>query len=106
MVVVLAKAWQDYGADEQMLLKKILTSVKVDINTVQIVVQPTIHLRALHIYSPARVLLFGVTPDVDMPLYQTQTAQGFTVIRSEDLSVLDDQKKKNLWLALRQMFGL
>ncbi|HEU5148637.1 MAG TPA: hypothetical protein VFT90_18045 [Chryseosolibacter sp.] len=106
VVVVLPKPWQDYGAEEQTLLKKILTSVKVDINAIQMVVQPSIDLRSLNIYSPSRVLLFGVNPNEDIPLYQTQTAQGFTVIRADDLSALDDQKKKNLWLALRQMFGV
>ena len=106
VVVVLPKPWQDFGADEQVLLQKILGSVKVDINATQMVVQPSIDLTALRIYSPSRVLLFGVTPDEDLPLYRTQAAQGFTVIRADDLSALDDQKKKNLWLALRQMFGV
>ena len=106
MVVVLPKPWQDFGADEQVLLQKILGSVKVDMDATQMVVQSSIDLKALRIYSPSRVLLFGVTPDEDLPLYQTQAAQGFTVIRADDLSALDDQKKKNLWLALRQMFGV
>jgi hypothetical protein len=30
---------------------------------------------------------------------------GFRVIRADDLHELDDDRKKNLWLALRQMFG-
>ena len=106
VVVALSRPWQDYGSEEQVLLKKILSSVKVDISTVQMVVQPSIDLRALQIYSPSRVLLFGVVPQEDFPLYQMQTAQGFTVIRADDLTALDDQKKKNLWLALRQMFGV
>lgn len=106
VVVVLPKPWQDFGAEEQVLLKKILASVKVDINAVQMVIRPSIELKALHIYSPSRVLLFGVTPNEHVPFYQTQTAQGFTVVRADDLSALDEQKKKNLWLALRQMFGV
>lgn len=105
-VVVLAQAWQNYPAVEQALLKKILSSVKTDINAVQIIAQPSIELNQLRNYAPSRVLLFGATPSEDLPLYETHTAQGFMVIRADDLSALDDQKKKNLWLALRQMFGL
>lgn len=106
VVVVLTKPWQHFEAEEHALLMKILTAVKVDINAVQMVVQPSIDLKALQVYSPSRVLLFGVTPSEDLPLYETQTAQGFKVIRADDLSALDDQKKKNLWLALRQMFSV
>lgn len=106
IVVVLVQPWQHYNAEEQALLKKILSSVKTDINAVQMVAQPSIDLEALRIYSPSRVLLFGVSPSEELPWYQTHTAQGFMVIRADDLSALDDQKKKNLWLALRQMFGV
>jgi len=106
VVVVLAQPWHLYTAEEQALLKKILSSVKVDMNAVQMVAQPSIELQTLHIYSPSRVLLFGVNPAEDLPAYQLHTAQGFMVIRADDLGALDDQKKKNLWLALRQMFGI
>lgn len=106
VVVVLSKTWESYSNEEQLLLNKILTSVKVDVNAVQIVVQPVIELAALQIYSPEKVLIFGSATTEDIGLYQSASAQGFIVIRADDLSLLDDQKKKNLWIALRQMFGL
>lgn len=106
VVVVLSKTWESYSNEEQLLLNKILTSVKVDVNAVQIVVQPVIELAALQIYSPEKVLIFGSATTEDIGLYQSASAQGFIVVRADDLSLLDDQKKKNLWIALRQMFGL
>ena len=106
VVVVLSKTWESYSNEEQLLLNKILTSVKVDVNAVQIVAQPVIELAALQIYSPEKVLIFGSATTEDIGLYQSASAQGFIVIRADDLSLLDDQKKKNLWIALRQMFGL
>ena len=107
IVVVLAKDWTSYSEEEQMLLKKILGSVKVDINSVQMVAKPLIDLKALQVYRPSKILLFGAnSADDNLPLYQSATAQGFILIRADDLSVLDEQKKKNLWLALRQMFGI
>ena len=99
-------SWESYSNEEQLLLNKILTSVKVDVNAVQIVVQPVVEFAALQIYSPEKVLIFGSAMTEDIGLYQSASAQGFIVIRADDLSLLDDQKKKNLWIALRQMFGL
>lgn len=106
LVVVLPKPWESYGTTEQTLLQKILTSVKIDMDAVQMVVQPSIELELLKIFSPARVLIFGSGTREDIPLYQSTQAQGFIVIRADDLSQFDDQKKKNLWIALRQMFGV
>lgn len=104
--VILSKPWDSYTDDEQLLLKKILSSVKVDFNAVQMLTRGSVDLESLRIFSPARVLIFGSDTQKDtVPLYEATPAQGFTVIKSDDLTVLDDQKKKNLWAALRQMFG-
>lgn len=106
VVVVLPKPWESYDPEEQTLLQKILTSVKIDIGAVQMVVHPSIELASLKVFSPSRVLIFGSSIQEDIPLYEATAAQGFIAIRADDLSMLDDQKKKNLWLALRQMFGV
>ncbi|MEX2231827.1 MAG: DNA polymerase III subunit psi [Cyclobacteriaceae bacterium] len=105
IVVVLARAWETYTAEERRLLQKILTSVKVDLNAVQMVVQPSIELKSLLVYSPARVLIFGSETRENIATYQETPAQGFTVVRADDLNQLDEEKKKNLWNALRRMFG-
>jgi len=105
VIVVLTKPWDGYTADEQLLLKKILTSVKLDINTVQMVVRPSLDIRSLGIYAPARVLIFGAEPNESLEMYQPVPAQGFIVIRANDLNQLDEDRKKNLWNALRRMFG-
>lgn len=106
VVVVLPRAWDTYAAEDQLLLKKILTSVKVDINGVRMVIGPLIELNLLSIYRPARVLIFGGEQAEPREKYQQAAAQGFMVIRADDLNAMDDQKKKNLWTALRQMFGV
>ena len=105
-LVVLSKPWDLYPSSDKILLSKILTSVKIDMDAVQMVVQPSVDLKSLQVYSPARVLIFGSEINQDVPYYQATPAQGFIAIRADDLSLLDDQKKKNLWIALRQMFGL
>ena len=106
VAVVLSKAWDAYTSDEQLLLKKILSSVKVDFNAVQLLSRASLRLASMKIFTPARVLIFGSEiENDDIPLYQPTPAQGFTVIRADDLTALDDQRKKSLWTALRSMFG-
>ncbi len=68
--------------------------------------QPSLSQNSLLPFSPARVLIFGSETDEEIALYQQTPAQGFNVIRADDLTQLDDGKKKNLWIALRQMFGV
>ena len=106
VIVVLTRPWDAYTTDDQLLLKKILTSVKVDINAVQMVVRPSLDIRSLSIHAPARVLIFGAEPNESLEMYQPVPAQGFIVIRADDLGALDEQKKKTLWVGLRQMFGV
>ena len=106
VIVVLPKAWHEYTSEEQLLLKKILTSVKVDINAVQLIVRQSVDMDSLRVFAPARVLIFGAQTQDPLEKYQNLPAQGFTLIWADDLAALDDQKKKNLWVALRQMFGI
>lgn len=106
IVVVLSQPWDVYSPDEHVLLQKILASVKVDINAVQVVSRPSLPLEALQSCQPDKVLIFGSDIEPDVPLYSETTANGFRVVRADDLRNLDDQKKKSLWTALRQMFGV
>jgi len=106
VVVVLARAWATYTDEEHALLKKIISSLKVDFNAVQLVSGPVIDLQSLHIYAPGKVLVFGSEVVQPVEKYQQTSAQGFTVIRADDLDALDDQKKKNLWVTLRPVFGV
>lgn len=106
MVVVLPRPWDSYSPDEHILLNKILTSVKVSIDGVNIVVQPRLDLGKLAYLSPGRVLAFCTEGEEGVTLYEETPAQGFTLIRADELDRLDDQKKKNLWMALRKMFGI
>ena len=106
VIIVLPRPWHTYTSDDHALLHKILTAVKVNVDAVKMVVQPILDLSKLAIFSPERVLVFGSEGEESISLYQEVPAQGFSVIRAEDLDKLDDQKKKNLWIGLRKMFGV
>lgn len=104
VLVVLARPWEQYTEDEKILLSRILGSVKLGSAAAHIIVQNPLSLESLKTYNISRVLVFGATTDINA--YQTVQVQGFSVIRADDLRDLDDQKKKNLWMALKTMFGL
>ena len=106
VVVILKKTWDAYSPGEQTLLRKILTSVKVDINAIRILAGPSLEWKAVAASSPSRVLIFGADTKEDLPSYEAIAAHGFTVIKADDLSELNEEKKKILWNGLRQMFGV
>lgn len=106
VIVVLARPWTSYSAEAHAMLHRMLGAVKLTPGHVRVLTRPELDLGSLAPFSPRRVLIFGSTVDDAIPLYQDTSAAAFRVIRAEDLDALDDQKKKILWAALKQMFGL
>jgi hypothetical protein len=105
IIVVVSKNWEKYSTEEKELLTKILGSVKIDPASVQILARPALSLQSLKSFNPSVVLIFGSEIEEIKP-YEAVQAQGFSVIKADDLAILDDTRKKNLWLALKQMFGI
>jgi hypothetical protein len=105
VVVVIARPWESYSPDDKALLSKILAAVRINLAAVKIVTQPALALASLAVYSASKVLVFGAQSD-GLKSYEGVQAQGFTVLKADDLSALDDAKKKSLWLALKSMFGV
>jgi hypothetical protein len=101
-LVVMKKPWDAYTSEEKLLLSKILGSVKLTLASVQLIVQPTLILSSLR--QGEKVLVFG-SESQGSP-YVCERAQGFTILKADDLSELDDAKKKSLWLALKEMFTI
>lgn len=106
IVVIIPKPWHKFLEEEKALLAKILGSVKVNIDSVIIVVQQNVSLEALSVFNPGKVLNFGVPFQDDTRFYENVVLNGICVINADELSYLDDAKKKNLWMALKQMFSV
>lgn len=106
VIIVLPKPWQSHSAEEIALLTKILGSVKLSLEGVQIICKENVSLSELSIYQPPVVLLFGVSCNPPVKPYSSEVLNGVTVINAEALSGLDDVKKKSLWLTLKQGFKL
>jgi hypothetical protein len=105
VIVVLPREWEAYSADDKTLLAKILGSVKLHPAAVQVISRPAITFGSLSNFTPSHVLIFGSETE-GMKTYEAVQAQGFSVLKADDLSQLDEVRKKSLWLALKSMFGV
>jgi hypothetical protein len=105
-LVLLDKPWEQLSETDQALLVKILNSVKLSLAAVQIVHCGDVSINDVEQWSPKRVISFGVGISPVQKFYESFPVNGLPVILSHGLSALDDAKKKNLWLALKQMFGI
>ncbi len=105
LVILLSKEWNTYSAEEKTLLAKILGALKLDLASVRILIRKELSMNELSSLAAPKVLVFGAALN-DIKPYEHIQAQGFSVIKADDLPELDDAKKKSLWLALRNMFGI
>jgi hypothetical protein len=106
VIVVIPVAWNSMRIEDTTLLNKILASIKLNLNSVQILSTSTTSLNQLITYEPSAIILFGVNFTPTVKTFSSENFKGVTVIASEALDKLDDVKKKSLWNALKQAFKL
>ena len=106
ILIVLAQGWNELSEENQLLLKKILGSVKLDLAAVQIITSQEFNLVDLKAYSPQQIIAFGSKLKGSSAQYQLLSEEGISIIQADSLSSLDDPKKKSLWIALKQMFNI
>lgn len=103
-VLVLVAGWQDIDEADRLLLSKILGSVKLSTGAVRIVNATSFALQEVRNMSPRYVISFGCRlTDIDKK-YEVCSVGTARVVEADALNALDDQKKKNLWNALKQIF--
>ncbi len=105
VIVLLPVPWETLADDQVTLLRKILGSVKLSLEGVQLICRKQADLADLNVFNPAAIISFGVALNLNSELYQVIQAGSLQVIQSDDLSTLDDVKKKSLWNALKQAFN-
>lgn len=106
VVVVIPRPWHNILDSEKALLAKILGSVRVSMDSVTIVSREAVTINSLHILKAQKVLIFGASVSGGINSYEHLNLEGISVIRADDFGALDDGKKKSLWLAMKQMFGV
>jgi hypothetical protein len=105
-LILLPVEWDAVSQEERNTLSKILAAVKLKLEMVQIISRSTVSIETLLPFSPTRIISFGVSLQPEVKPYDTTLLSDIKVIYADAIPALDDQKKRNLWLALRVMFGI
>lgn len=103
VTIIINKPWESISEEHRTLLSKIMGAVKVGLASGRIIQRESISLDELRAIGSQKILLFG--PHCPINPYEHVQAQGFSIIRADELEGLDDAKKKSLWLALKTMFA-
>jgi hypothetical protein len=106
VIVVLSKPWEEVSENDRTVLSKMLVAVRLNLSVVQIIHRTELSIDELTALAPSRVLTFGTNLKQSTKRYEFMTLEGIPVIAADSLEQLDDIKKKNLWIALKQMFAL
>ncbi|HCW06004.1 MAG TPA: hypothetical protein DGG95_01420 [Cytophagales bacterium] len=104
--VILSQPWAEITTEEKALLSKILSAVRLSIDSVNIKQQSFFDLSVMKINS-SKVIYFGnAVPG--LTYYDHFQANGVSVVMSEKLSdlLINDEAKKKLWLALKKQFAV
>jgi hypothetical protein len=102
--VVIAKPWNKLTEDETTLLQKILAAVKLSLPAVQIITREEFSLDSFRNNPPSHIIAFGAAFQNSDKMYENISVDGTSVVVAHDLGLLDDARKKNLWITLKQIF--
>lgn len=106
VMVLIPSAWSEMPESDQVLLSRILGSVKLSLASVQIVQGASFSIDEAGVYGANIILSFGVpVPGTDR-LYEATRISNVDVVVADAMGGLDDVKKKNLWISLKQVFQL
>jgi hypothetical protein len=106
VLVILSDPWEKLTEGEQTTLTKMITALRLNIASIQIITLQSFSPADLAAYAPVKVIALGASLHASSRLYEHFSQQGISFVVADALPRLDDLKKKNLWLALRQMFGI
>jgi hypothetical protein len=104
-LIILNKEWHAYSEADQLLLSKILGSVKLTLAGVQILTRTTFTANDVASFAPRQIIAFGAASG-SVKRYESTQIEGVNVVLADPLNDLDDMKKKSLWSALKQMFAV
>jgi hypothetical protein len=106
LLILIPKSWDLVTENEITQLSKIMAAVKMNLASVRILTKEKATLESLGTLTPDRVISFGVPFEPAINPYENTETNGVKIIYADTLDSLDDAKKRNLWLAMRSMFGV
>ena len=105
VLIVIDKPWSEITGDENILLDKILKALKLSMASVQIQTRPEFSIEDFKIFAPSFILAFGSKLRNSDKMYEELQMDGTPIVVAEALDQLDDVRKRNLWLTLRESFA-
>ncbi|AYB34041.1 hypothetical protein [Chryseolinea soli] len=106
VLFILNQPWETIADPDKTVLTKMIGALRLSLASVRIITRSEFTLADIAAYAPTKVIALGATFKASSELYKCLSLEGVSVVAGDALPVLDDVKKKNLWLALRQMFGV
>jgi len=105
-VVVINETWEQLGEKERELLNKIISALKISIDSVTVVTQSIFDIASFNTKT-SKLICFGDAP-AGVSRYELHEAHGISFICSESLTQLleNEPARKQLWLGLKKMFSI
>jgi hypothetical protein len=97
--------WETFTEEHKALFKKILSAVKLSPGNVQVLIKENLEASDIEKFPASRLICFGTTFQTH-PKYQVLNLGEKKIIVCDAFADLDDIRKKNLWVALKQMYTL
>lgn len=105
-VVVIDTTWEKLGERERELLTKIISALKISIDSITIVSQHPLNI-ASFAGKTSKLIFFGETP-ASVSCYEVIESTDLSFIYAESLTQLIDNEaaRKQLWQALKRLFSI
>lgn len=105
-VVVINEAWENLGEKERELLIKIISALKISIDSVTVASKQTLDL-TFWSGKTRRLIYFGESP-IGVAHYEVLESGNLSFICSESLTQLleNEAARKQLWVGLKRLFSV
>ncbi len=105
VTIVIGIPWSEIKEDQRQLLSKILQAVRLTLESVKIICQPSFDL-SLFSEKPQRMIAF-IAPPKGLALYEVIAAGEASVVFSDALATLntDEAAKRKFWNTLKGLFS-
>jgi len=104
VLIVISKPWSQIQEDEKTLLGKILSAVKLSLSSVQIINRAEFVVADFGAFRPNCIVAFGAILKNSTKMYEKVTDDQTAIVVADELRHLDDIRKRNLWLTLKEVF--
>jgi DNA polymerase III psi subunit len=105
-VVVIDVTWEKLGEKERELLTKIISALRISVDSITIVSQTTLTINSF--IGKAHKLIYFGDSKTEISRYEVIESDGLSYICSDSLTQLleNEPARKQLWTGLRKLFSV